>query len=130
MTGVIKVKDCDPSVFSDFIYFLYCGDGGRISKENVFSLYTQAEACEVSDLKAECLNFIKNNMAVDNFCEYMTWALDNSETELIASAVTFFVANAGEILMTVDWQTFAAEKPAHSSELFIQYVRSVENSHI
>lgn len=126
-TGFVEIEDCDPPPFSDFLYFLYCGDIAMIGPENVFSLYTLADKYEVLGLKAECLDFIRNNMAVDTFCQTISLALRHSETELIASATDFFVANAEEILLTVEWQTFVAENPTHSNELFIKFVRSVKH---
>lgn len=118
-TGIVEIEDCDPSCFSNFLCFLYCGDGG-ISQENVFSLFTVADKYDVQDLRTKCLEFIKNNLSIDTFCDTITLALQHSETELIKLSTDFFTKNAPKIIVTVKWQVFSAENPTQSNELFIK----------
>lgn len=121
-TGVVDIEDSDPSTFSAFLRFLYYGDVESLCDDNAASLFTVADKYDVSDLREKCLEFMKENLSVDTFCDTLTLALRHSETELIRLATEFFVANADKIIVTVAWQTFIAENPTEGNELFIKYV--------
>lgn len=119
-TGVIDIEDCDPITFSDFLSFLYCGDMENLSMENVFSLFTTADKYEVLDLRSKCIEFIKKNLSIDTFCETITLALQYSESELLKLCTYFFAKNFEKIIVTVKWQSFLAQNPTESNELFIK----------
>lgn len=119
-TGIVEIEDCDPSCFFDFLVFLYCGDVGIISQENVFGLFTVSDKYQVLDLRAKCLEFTKENLTVDTFCETITLALQHSETELIKLSTDCFKKNAPKIIVTVKWQMFLAKNPTESNELLIK----------
>lgn len=121
-TGIVDIKDCDPSSFSDFLCFLYSEDVDNLSSENAFSLFTTADKYDVADLREKCMKYIKNNLSVDTFCETITLALKHTEIDLIRLATDYFIKNAESILVTAKWQSFAAENPMQSNELFIKFV--------
>lgn len=119
-TGVVEIEDCDPSCFSNFLCFLYCGDEEMISKENVFSLFTVSDKYDVQDLREKCLTLMKENLSVDTFCDTITLALRHSETDLIKLSSKFFTKKAPKIIVTAKWQVFSAENPTKSNELFVK----------
>ena len=123
-TGVVDIEDCDPSSFSDFLCFLYCGDKKIISKSNAFNLFVTADKYDVQDLRAQCLIFMKENLCIDTFCDTMTLALRHSESELVKLTTDFFVENATEIIKTVKWQSFLSENPTAGNELFLKFASS------
>ena len=127
-TGIINIEDCDPSSFSDFLCFLYCGDTEVISLGNVFSLFIASDKYDVEDLRAKCVEFMKENVSIDTFCDTIVLALQHCETELITIASDFFTKHALEIAKTVKWQTFAANNPTQSNELFIKALASKEQN--
>lgn len=127
-TGIVEIDDCDPSSFSNFLCYLYCADEGVISKENVFSLFTAADKYDVQDLREKCLEFMKDNLTVETFCDAITVALQHSETALLKFATNFFRKNAAKIVVTVMWQLFAAENPTHSNELIVKLLLPDTNS--
>lgn len=117
----MEIDDIDPSSFSDFLCFLYCGDVGVISRENVCNLFTAADKYEVLDLRVKCVQFMKENISNDTFCDIVTLALRHSETELIKFATDYFTENALEIIVTDKWQSFLAENPTQCNELLVKH---------
>lgn len=127
-TGILEIDDCDPSSFSDFLCFLYCGDVGVISEENVFSLFTVADKYDVQDLRAKCMKFVYEHISIDTFCDTIALALRHSETELIKLATDFFTKNAPKIIVTVKWQLFLQENPTQSNELLVKLLVNNQSS--
>ena len=119
-TGIIEIEDCDPSSFSDFLSFLYCGKIDCLKTENVFNLYTTADKYDVQGLKLQCLEFMKNNLSVDTFCETITLAVQYVEKELIEFVTDFFAKHFQEIIVTVKWQSFLVENPIQGNEIMIK----------
>lgn len=123
-TGIVDIVDYDPSSFSDFLYFLYCDNVDSLSEGNVFSLFSAADKYDVPDLRTSCMEFVKQNLSVGTFCETIILALRHTELELIHLATDFFIKNAEKITKTVQWQSFVAENPTQSNELFIKFMAS------
>lgn len=119
-TGVVDVEDCDPSTFSDFLSFLYCGELEKFSEDNVFSLFTAADKYDVPDLRSMCMGLMKNNLTIDTFCDTIALALQHSEADLIELSTDFFAKNLQEIIVTVKWQSFVVENPIQGNELMIK----------
>lgn len=119
-TGIVDIEDCNPSSFPTFLCFLYCEDADSLSKENVFSIFTTADKYDVPDLKAKCIEFMKENLSVDIFCETITLALQYTETELFNFTTNFFVENATEIVGTDEWQSFAIKNPIQSTNMYLK----------
>lgn len=119
-TDTIHIEDCHPSSFSDFLCFLYCGDIQNLSTENVFSLFIAADKYGVSDLRTKCIEFMKENLSVDTFCDTITLALHHFETELIKLATDFFTENLKKIIITIKWHSFIMENPMQGNELMIK----------
>lgn len=117
---IIDVEDCDPSSFSDFLCFLYCGNLENFSMENVLSLFATADKYDVQDLRMECLELMGNNLSVDTFCDIITLAFKHSEKELIEKATDFYKKKLREIIVTVKWQSFLMNYPTQCNELLIK----------
>lgn len=123
-TGVIDIEDCDPSVFSDFLGFLYSNDMNNLSGENAFGLFTMADKYNCPELRTKCLRFIKESLSAENFCKALAIALLHNEPGMLPMVTDFFIKNAKNILESVEWQRFLEENPTCSNELFIIYVNS------
>lgn len=119
-TGIVDIEDCDPSSFSDFLCFLYCGNIENLSSENALSIFTIADKYDVQDLRSECLEFIKKTLSVDTFCDAITLALQHFEKELIELAIDFYATHFQEIIVTVKWQSFVVENPIQSNEIMVK----------
>lgn len=83
-TAVVDIEDCNPSIFSDFLRFIYCQELDRLSEENVSSLLAAADKFGVSDLRTKCLEFMKEKFNVHILDD--TAAPRHSETESIQLA--------------------------------------------
>lgn len=83
-TAVVDIEDCNPSIFSDFLCFLYCQELDRLSEENVSSLLASADKFGVSDLRTKCLEFMEEKFNVHILDD--TVAPRHSETESIQLA--------------------------------------------
>lgn len=127
-TGIIDIQDCEPSIFSHFLCFLYCEELNTLSDENVFGLYTLADIYDIPDLREICREFMKVNISTETFCDTITLALNHSEAELVKFSTDFFIKNAQKIIETVKWQSFLAQNPTQSNELFIKLLASNKNS--
>ena len=66
------------------------------------------------------MEFIKDNLNVDSFCDTIVLALKYSEAELLKLSTDFFVKNLHKIIVTVKWQSFITENPIQGNELMIK----------
>lgn len=119
---IVVIEDCDPSSFSDFLCFIYCADASGLSQENVYSLFKTADKYDVSDLKEKCVEFMKENLSVDTFCETTTLAVQHNEIELINFTTNFFLKNGPKIVSTDEWQSFLIENPIQTNKLCTQFI--------
>lgn len=118
--GIVNIEDCDPSSFSYFLCYLYCGSLNNLSMGNVFSLFAAADKYDIQDLRLECLEFMKKNLSVDNFCDIISLALRYSEKDLTKFTTEFFSEHFQEIIVTVKWQSFIVENPIEGNEIMIK----------
>lgn len=123
---VIDIEDCEPSTFSQFLRFLYCGEIDPISQEIIFGLFSLAIRYKVQDLRIKCLEYLKENMTVATFCDTMTLALNYAESELTDISADFFIQNATDILASNEWKAFVVKYPTESSDLFVKFAHSVQ----
>lgn len=119
-TGIVEIEDCDPSSFSDFLCFLYCGNVENLSTENVFSLFTVADKYDIQDLRSECMHFMKNNLSISTFCDTITFALEYCEMELLKLSIDFFSKHIHVVIKTVEWQSLLIKNPIQCNELMIK----------
>lgn len=121
-TGVINMTDADPRTLSDFLIYLYTGIVGNITSENASRLYMMADEYDVNSLKMICLNYMLENISVDNFCNVMSVALDYEEQDLKDACIGFFARRSREIIKTPQWEIFLNENPIIGNELLIRHV--------
>lgn len=103
-TECLDIENCEPSVFYDFLCFLYSEDENSISAKNVIDLFSIAEKYDVPDLKEKCIEFMKENLTIETFCDTIAMAFQYSQTNLINVSTKFFVENAPRIIQTDKWQ--------------------------
>lgn len=127
-SSAVEIDDCDPTSFTDFLCFLYCGEVGMISKENGFSIFNAADKYGVLDLRAKCLEFMRNNLSVSTFCDTIILALRHSETDLLKLTTDYFTKNAAKIIITPEWQSFLTENPTEGNELLVKLLSNNQSS--
>lgn len=120
-SGIIKVSDCDPTSFKDFLLYLYTGKVENFSSNNVCHLYKTADKYNVQELKRLCVRYMKRNLSVMNLFDIVMLANQFKETELISLAQEFFNRNAVEIFKRDDWEEFLVENFPVANQLLINY---------
>lgn len=118
--GIVDIEDCDPYIFRDFLLYLYSGKLDNISNENVFELYYISDKYDVNQLKLDCVDYIENCLNIDIICDVIALAIKHSEQNLLKHATEFFMENAEEIFITMQWQKFLKENPVQANELIIK----------
>lgn len=104
-TGVVKISDCDPEAFGEFLSFLYSGEV-KFNKCNICDLYRISDKYNVPKLKSICVNFMPEHLSVDNFCEMLILSHQFQETELLAHIQNFFNKNFEKIVLSDSWELF------------------------
>lgn len=120
MRGVVDIPDCDPQIFRDFLMYLYAGKLDNMSQDNVFELYRISDKYDVKELKTDCVDFMLGNLTVDGIGDVISLASNHCESQLLSRATEFFVANAKDILPTVNWQKYIQKNPIEANELFMK----------
>lgn len=118
--SVIKIEDCEPDVFEEFLHFVYSGNIENINCDNAYDLYYVADKYNMQHLKKMCVNFLKESFSVENICEIICLATKHSETMLLKFAIDYFAENLSEILINCKWLQFMKDNPVEANELYIK----------
>lgn len=121
-SGVLAIKDADPVTFEQFLLYLYCGDKRQLSWENVPDLYKLANHYVVEDLKKLCIEYIRNNITVENFCELYNLSQLHVDSELTNIIVQFFLKKSKEIVRSKKWIAYVSSNPIVSNILITALV--------
>lgn len=70
----LEIKDCEPDIFEDVLFYLYTGKLKRLSHANVNALYRVADKLEIMALKKECLRFKSEGLSADHISEFVAVA--------------------------------------------------------
>lgn len=105
-SGVITIKDAEPTVFQDFIMYIYTGNKEHVNWKNLTEMYMLGDKYGVKDLKSLCVQMIRERMTIINFYNFFILSQRNNDSELKDVTVNFFVRYAKEIVVTDDWKTF------------------------
>ena len=123
ITGVVEIDDCDAIAFGEFLYYLYSGRVEKFSPSTVFNLYKIADKYQVNELKSYCMEYIKNNISTDIFCDAIILSVQYEEEELMNLAIKFLSENMTEIMDTEKWQNFLCEHPSESNKLLLEALK-------
>lgn len=104
-TGVVTISDCDPDSFEGFLEFLYTGKFEEPSTRSALYLYETSDKYEVQELKAFCVEYLMENLSVENVCDVVILADKYEEFKLLSAAQDFFNKNLGEIFDTSQWDS-------------------------
>lgn len=116
-TGEVSIIDVDLNTMYYILMYMYTGDIGNPTTENVLSLYTAAEKYDIKDIKDICSDFIISNLSVDWVCDVIKFAELYQDAEIGRHAREYFKENARKVLNTEKWKNFAKENHAISVEL-------------
>ena len=103
-TGEVNISDCDFDAFNVFLLFLYSGER-QFTKCNVCELYKIADKYDVQPLKLMCVEFMTENLSVENFGETLILANKFHEEELLTHAQMFFNENFEKLFSSDSWES-------------------------
>lgn len=124
-SGTIKIPDCDPSSFKDFLLFLYTGKIENFSSSNVHHIYKAADKYNVQELKIFCIKYIKRNLSVENVLDIIILANKLEETDLMSSAQNIFNQHAVEIIKRDEWEQFVKDYFPIANKLLINKLENI-----
>ena len=102
-TGEVNIPDCDSDAFNVFLLFLYSSEQD-FTKCNVCELYEITDKYDVQELKLLCVDFMTENLSVENFSEILILANKFHEEELLIQVQNFFNENFEKIVSSDSWE--------------------------
>lgn len=126
-SGIIEVPDCDPEAMKLFLSYIYTGRVETLDEIHMLGLYYIADKYDMQRLKKICHNFIKKSLLHTNICEVIHLAMNHSDSELLQYATEYFIENALDITVTVEWQSFLKENPTVGNELIVKAFRKLKD---
>lgn len=125
-TGVISIPDCDPDSFKEFLRYLYSGKLENISFRCAVNVFKIAYKFDVRELIWFCMDYMRQNMKVDDFCEVIALAEEYGYERLHDAVQDFFNSNLGEIFKSDEWQNLLKTNFNLANKLLIEMSSSVE----
>lgn len=126
-SGIIDVPDCDPRAMELYLSYVYCVTVEAHDQSNMLGLYYIADKYDMKGLKEDCSKFIKKSLSTTNICDIIQLALRHSDSGLLEYATEYFMENALDIMVTVEWQSFLMNNSTLGNELLIKSFRKVKN---
>lgn len=123
ISGIVDIEDCEPDAIRQFLHYLYSGRIEKFSLETVFGLHEVADKYQVHELKTDCLEFMRNSLSVDTFCDVIEVSAKYGEEEMREMATNFLSNNTTDIMASEKWQNFLFENPVESNKLLLEALR-------
>lgn len=127
-TGEICIDDINQKVMEFILIYMYSGQSRffeNLTTENAIAVYDAAEKYDIKDVKETCLTFIAQNLTVECVLDVIQFTELYQIEELGDCARKFFRENAGQILETEKWKTFAKENHDIGMELLGSLVKTL-----
>ena len=122
-TGRITIKDIDPDVFQQLLYFIYSGRKKTpLTEENVQPLFVAADKYDVKDLWEECIFYMVSSIRVYNAIDLMIFAHLYSIEELEEAAIFFSTWKSGLISQQNDFADFIKNYPDFSVKVIRRWL--------
>ena len=122
-TGRIAIKDIDPDVFQQLLYFIYSGRKKTpLTEENVQPLFVAADKYDVKDLWEECIFYMVSSIRVYNAIDLMIFAHLYSIEELEEAAIFFSTWKSGLISQQNDFADFIKNYPDFSVKVIRRWL--------
>ena len=102
-TGEVDIPDCDFDAFNVFLLFLYSGERD-FKMCNVCELYKITDKYDVQELKLLCVEFMTENLSIENFGETLILANKFNEEKLLTRIQNFFNENFETIVSSDSWE--------------------------
>lgn len=119
--------DCRADVFRLFTRYLYTGKVEELCADNVIDLYKLADKSLVTELAADCVDYMKDTLTVDTFYDVLEVALKPGKQKLLRAAAGLLSDKMDEITSTEEWQSFLLKNPLQANELFRKAFDVIKN---
>lgn len=116
-SGVVRIVDAEPTVFQEFLLYLYTGNNNHLNWKNVIDIYKLGDKYFLEDLKNSCVEQMMINMSTENFTKFFLLSQQCNESGLTETAVKFFLKNSKEIVDNENWLPFMSQNPAECNVL-------------
>jgi hypothetical protein len=108
---VVKIKDINPDVFEELLYYIYTGKFNSGRNVDVAELFVAADKYAVETLKEECSLILSRNLTVENAAQYLVLAHLHSSSKLHEASLVFISMNAKSICSRKDWMEITKNYP-------------------
>lgn len=102
------------------ICFLYSGHIDILSHEIVFDVYKVAHQLNITEIKANCVSFMANNLSISTFFNVFKISVDYYEEYLFPFVTSFFVENFRNSIITEEWKKLIVAYPLICNDLIIR----------
>lgn len=128
ITGIVEIEDCEPNIFKEFLHYIYTGRfKKKLTSNVVFDLFEVADKYQMNEMKAYCLEFVKDTVSYDTLFDIITLSSCFDDQELMDIAINFVSKNVIDIIDTEEWQNFMTENPLQSNKLFVEALKRKKN---
>ena len=111
-TRQVNIEDIQLDIFKELLHYIYSGRTSTpFTEATALDLFVAADKYDISDLKDECVFFLKLCIRVDNAIKLMVWAQLHSIQELIESTLEFTAKHAIKICAMKDWEDLTVKFP-------------------
>ncbi|XP_067655767.1 BTB/POZ domain-containing protein 6-like [Haliotis asinina] len=95
----VSVPDIEPSVFNKFLLYIYT-DNTSVDAHNVTALLYASRKYAINALESQCLDFLEENLDVDNACVILDAAHRFDQRLLFQKAFTLIMKNGVKSLQS------------------------------
>lgn len=86
-TGVVNISDFNPDLFEKFLKYSYYGDLDINSFNDAFCWYKIAQKYDIQGLKMLCVEYMLQNLKVENVSDVIEFAKEHDESDLHTVAI-------------------------------------------
>lgn len=115
--GEITITDSTPTVFEEFLLYLYSGSEKHLNVKNITELYDLGDKYFMGDLKDLCVKRMISNMSTENFFEIFLFSQQHNDTILSKAATQLFLKHSESIVNSKKWMGFLRKYPDHTDVL-------------
>lgn len=116
-SGETNIQDVSADTMTNVLHYIYSGKIRGLTSDSAVSIFIAADKYALLKLRQDCLNFLSQNLTVENVCGAARLAYTHAEDTLENHVVDFIRDNMQNILATEEWMTLVTEKPRLANKL-------------
>lgn len=117
----IELQYIDPAAFQEIIRYMYTAKSPDLSYEVAKKIYKAGEICNTGCLKERCVEFLAENLTLDNACEVLALASEDCFKERVVK----FIIDKDIPFLDEYWRPFCDQHPVLSNNVLNKLVRSL-----